>query len=134
MIIEPPDRATHDAQAEVRAEFDRYEQALVAGDVDSMDAQFWSSSDLVRFGIDDMQLGADEVAAWRRTQPPLPAGRTLSDTRITGFGPDVVVVTTCFEYPQRPIIGRQTQTWARLAEGWRIVSAHVSEVAHPDRA
>jgi hypothetical protein len=28
-----------------------------------------------------------------------------------------------------PVLGRQSQTWARLAEGWRVVAAHVSVMA-----
>jgi hypothetical protein len=38
------------------------------------------------------------------------------------------VVCTLFGYPGQQIEGRQTQVWVRFAEGWRIVSAHVSEV------
>jgi hypothetical protein len=28
-------------------------------------------------------------------------------------------------------IGRQSQTWMRTAEGWRVVAAHVSLIAKP---
>jgi hypothetical protein len=28
-------------------------------------------------------------------------------------------------------VGRQMQTWARCAEGWRIVAAHVSVIDEP---
>ena len=38
------------------------------------------------------------------------------------------VVTTLFGYPGGAVEGRQSQTWVRLPEGWRIVAAHVSEV------
>jgi hypothetical protein len=38
------------------------------------------------------------------------------------------VVTTLFDYPDRAVEGRQSQTWVRFAEGWRIVAAHVSEL------
>jgi hypothetical protein len=31
-------------------------------------------------------------------------------------------------------IGRQSQTWVRLAEGWRIVAAHVSAIDAPKGA
>ncbi|MGB7798727.1 MAG: AtzH-like domain-containing protein [Pseudonocardiaceae bacterium] len=37
-------------------------------------------------------------------------------------------MTTLFDYPHRPNEGRQTQVWVRFPEGWRIVSAHLSEV------
>jgi hypothetical protein len=83
----------------------------------------------VRFGVADSQAGYDEVARWRAAQSPLPPGRTLSGTQIVAFGQDVAVVTTTFCYPGRPAVGRQSQTWVRRPAGWRIVSAHVSEVA-----
>jgi hypothetical protein len=114
--------------AELTAIFAAYEQALVGNDSERLAGFFWDSERTVRFGIADHQLGADEVRQWRRTQRPLPPGRTLSETRVSTFGTDFGVVTTFFTYPDGRKLGRQTQTWARLAEGWRIVSAHVSEV------
>jgi hypothetical protein len=124
--------------AELTAIFAAYEQALVGNDSERLAGFFWDSERTVRFGIADHQLGADEVRQWRRAQRPLPPGRTLSGTRVSTFGTDFGVVTTFFTYPHGQAvadggargrkIGRQTQTWARLPEGWRIVSAHVSEV------
>ena len=38
------------------------------------------------------------------------------------------VVTTLFDYPDRAVEGRQSQTWVRFADGWRVVAAHVSEL------
>ncbi len=128
MVIRDAGDASAAAAAEVAVEFRRYEQALVRGDAEAMNAQFWSSPDVVRFGLSDMQVGSDALAQWRQSQPPLPPGRTLHDTRVTAVGADVVVVTTCFRYPGRAVLGRQSQTWAHLPEGWRIVSAHVSEI------
>jgi hypothetical protein len=113
---------------EVTEVFGRYEAALVADDVARMNGLFWHSPLVSRFGIADAQSGYAEVARWRAAQGPLPKGRTLSDTRIVALGKDVAVATTTFAYPGRPMIGRQTQVWARMAEGWRIASAHVSEI------
>ncbi len=39
------------------------------------------------------------------------------------------MVTTLFGYPDGAVEGRQSQTWVRFAPGWRVVAAHVSEVA-----
>lgn len=114
--------------AELTAIFAAYEQALVGNDSQRLAGFFWDSERTVRFGIADHQLGAGEVRRWRRAQRPLPPGRTLSETRVSTFGTDFGVVTTFFTYPNGQALGRQTQTWARLPEGWRIVSAHVSEV------
>jgi hypothetical protein len=115
--------------ADVAAEFAGYEEALVAGDVDRLAGYFWDDEEVVRFGIADHQAGARELRRWRATQPPLPPDRRLVDTRVTTFGTDFAVVTTRFSYPGSGAPGRQSQTWARLPGGWRIVSAHVSEPA-----
>jgi Protein of unknown function (DUF3225) len=117
-----------DVLAEVTAAFRRYEAALIAGDLDLLAELFWDSPKIVRFGIADAQWGAEELRAWRAAQPPLPPGRSLARTKITTFGQDTAVVTTLFRYPDRDTLGRQSQTWIRLADGWRIVSAHVSQI------
>ena len=119
--------------AEVRAAFARYEQALVDGDVAVLTELFWDDPRCVRYGVADRQHGAAEIAAWRRTHPSVPPGRRLSDTVVVAVDARTAVVSTLFGYPGADgsgaaVEGRQTQTWARLAEGWRIVAAHVSEV------
>jgi ketosteroid isomerase-like protein len=114
-----------EVRAQVAAQFDAYERALVADDAVAVAGFF--APDAVRFGIADQQVGAAEQLRWRRAQPPLPPGRRLHDTRILAYGTDVAVVTTLFDYPGDPVRGRQSQTWVRLPEGWRIVTAHVSE-------
>ena len=110
---------------EVAAAFEAYEAALVANDVDRIIGFF--ADDAVRFGVADQQSGRTEQERWRRAQPALPPGRRLKDTIIRGYGADVAIVTTLFGYPGRDVLGRQSQTWARLPGGWRIVHAHVSE-------
>ncbi|MGW3966015.1 oxalurate catabolism protein HpxZ [Amycolatopsis sp. NPDC005003] len=115
-------------RAEVSAAFERYEAALSAGDHAVLNESFWASPATVRFGIADHQQGIDELRAWRATQGPLD-GRATQNTLITTFGTDTAVVTTLFSYPGRPVVGRQSQTWVRMPAGWRIVSAHVSEIS-----
>ena len=116
-----------DVVAEVTAAFEAYERALVANDVDGILSFFAGRA--VRFGVADHQADIAEQARWRRAQTPLPAGRHLKDTVIQTYGTGTAVVTTLFGYPGRDILGRQSQTWVRLPEGWRIVTAHVSEPA-----
>lgn len=116
--------------AEVRAVFQRYEDALVAGNHVVLDGLFWASDATIRFGIADHQRGIAALRVWRASQGPL-LGRRLHDTVITTFGRDTAVATTMFRYPGRPVLGRQSQTWIRRPEGWRIVSAHVSEIPDP---
>lgn len=116
-----------DVIAEVTAAFEAYERALVGNDVEAMLGFFAGRA--LRFGIADQQAGLAEQRRWRERQPPLPAGRHLKDTEIHAYGVDAAVVTTLFGYPGSDVLGRQSQTWARLDEGWRIVHAHVSEPA-----
>jgi ketosteroid isomerase-like protein len=116
-----------DPTAEVAAAFDAYEQALVANDVPAVLAFF--AGDALRYGIADQQDGIEEQRRWRLAQPALPPGRRLKDTTVRAWSADTVTVTTLFGYPGADVLGRQSQTWVRLAEGWRIVHAHVSEPA-----
>ncbi|BCJ44887.1 hypothetical protein GCM10010168_17000 [Actinoplanes ianthinogenes] len=113
--------------AEVATAFEAYEQALVDNDVERVLGFFADRA--VRFGIADHQDGLDEQRRWRVAQDPLPPGRRLKETQIHTYGLSTAVVTTLFGYPGSDVPGRQTQAWARLPEGWRIITAHVSEPA-----
>ena len=117
--------------ADVRAAFERYEAALVAGDVATLNELFWNSPTSLRFGIADRQRGATEIHNWRRRHSEVPAGRRLRDTDVLAVDRRTAVVTALFDYPGQPIEGRQTQVWVHFPEGWRIVSAHVSAVPIP---
>ncbi|WP_018333478.1 AtzH-like domain-containing protein [Actinomycetospora chiangmaiensis] len=117
-----------DVAAEVAAVFARYERALREADVATLTELFWDDGRCVRYGVADRQQGAAEIAAWRAAHPGVPPGRRLSGTVVLPLGPDAAVVSTLFAYPDSPREGRQTQTWARTAAGWRIVAAHVSEI------
>lgn len=120
------DRA--DVVAEVRDAFVQYEAALVAQDLDALGKWFWSDPRVVRFGNRELLYGAEAIAQWRTRMPHVGDDRTLQNTVITAFGPDHAIVATEFFRPGGTTLGRQSQTWARLPEGWRIVHAHVSTV------
>lgn len=103
-----------------------YEQALMANDIGVLDAMFWASESVVRFGVGENLYGAAEVAEFRRNRPGGSPQRTVRRIEITTFGRDFAVAHVEFQRVGGDTIGRQSQTWAHLAEGWRIVSAHVS--------
>jgi hypothetical protein len=112
--------------AEVTAIFEAYEEALVANDTCRLGEAFWDSQLTVRYGVNECLYGAEEIAAWRNSAPRLPPGRVIGPTTVATFGRDVACVSTEFRYPDRPVIGRQSQSWVRFPEGWRVVAAHVS--------
>lgn len=115
-----------DIRAEVEAAFTRYETALVSNDVAVLDALFWASPQTIRYGPAESLYGRDEILAFRKARPAAGLDRTLRRTVITTFGTDTATANTEFTRPGTDRVGRQSQTWVRLPEGWRIVSAHVS--------
>jgi Protein of unknown function (DUF3225) len=119
-----------DVVAEVQAAFEAYERALVSNDVDALDAMFRDDPRTIRFGGTENLFGYGEIKAFRAARSPIGLARTLSKTVITAFGRDVAIASTLFDRVTMPgRVGRQTQTWVRFSEGWRVVAAHVSVIA-----
>lgn len=113
-------------RAEVRAAFDAYEAALVTNDVATLNALFWRDPRTVRFGPGDARYGHAAIAAFRAGRDTADLDRTLERVRITTFGADCAVALAEYRRTGSGRGGRQSQTWVRFAEGWRIVAAHVS--------
>ncbi|HSR81467.1 MAG TPA: oxalurate catabolism protein HpxZ, partial [Hyphomicrobiaceae bacterium] len=117
---------------EVREAFERYEQALVTNDVDTLNSLFHRDERTIRYGIQENLYGFEEVAAFRAARSPVGLNRTRCRTVITTYGRDLAVASTLFHRPSLAgKVGRQMQTWVRFADGWRIVAAHVSIIAAP---
>ena len=122
-----------DVVVEVTAAFARYEAALTGNDVATLDALFWDSAEVIRYGVNENLYGASEIAAFRAARPSVGLARSLSRTVITTFGRDFATASTLFHRGSAPgKIGRQMQSWARLPEGWRVVAAHVSLIPAPE--
>src|SRR5208282_3666204 len=113
--------------AEVRAEFDRYEEALGVNDVGTLNSMFRNDPRTIRYGGTENLYGYDEIEAFSVARSPVGLTRTISKTIISTYGRDNAVASTLFHRASVPgKIGRQMQTWVRFPEGWRIVAAHVS--------
>jgi hypothetical protein len=115
--------------AEVTAAFAAYEAALMANDVETLDALFWASPHTIRYGAGENLYGQDEILAFRKSRSGGAAQRVLTRTVITTFGTDYATANTEFVRAGGARVGRQSHAWARLPEGWRIVAAHVSLMA-----
>ena len=114
--------------AEVVALFHAYEAAFMSHDVAALNNYFWNDPALTRYGIADLQMGHSELAAFRAASPPPDFTRTLHNLRITTFGNHTAIAFTEFVRSDTPLRGRQSQTWVRFEDGWKIVAAHVSMV------
>lgn len=118
-----------DVLAEVTAQSDRYEAALVANDVDVLDALFWNSPHTLRYGATENLYGYDAIRAFRAARPSQGLARTVPRRVITTYGRDFATVNLEFERAASARPGRQSQTWLRTPDGWRVVAAHVSLMA-----
>ena len=120
MILNDPDIV-----AEVRLAFERYERALLANDAATLDAMFVHRDDTVRYGVNEVQYGIDEIRAFRAVQNPFI--RMLDRLVIVTYGSDVATASSLFYREDfAAAIGRQQQTWLRTDQGWCVAAAHVS--------
>ena len=111
---------------EVTAAFRSYETALTTNDVTALDALFWDSAYVIRYGATENLHGIDEIRAFRQARSSSNLDRSLHRTVITTFGRDFATANTEFTRHATDRIGRQSHAWARFADGWKIVAAHVS--------
>jgi ketosteroid isomerase-like protein len=112
--------------AEVTAAFEAYEAALMANDLDAMDGLFWEHGGTVRIGPGQNLYGIEAIREFRKARPGGSPQRKLLKVAITSFGTDFAIANAEFQRESAASPGRQSQTWVRFAEGWRVVSAHIS--------
>ena len=112
--------------AEVVAAFERYEDALVTNKVGVLDELFWDSPLTLRYGAGENLYGHEAIQAFRAGRPAVGLARELLRTVITTYGHDFATANCEFRRAGSERTGRQSQTWMRTPEGWRVVSAHVS--------
>jgi len=112
--------------AAVTAAFHAYEHALMANDIDALDALFWPSELTVRIGPGQNLYGIEAIQAFRIGRVGGSPPRSLLKTVITSFGTDFATANTEFQRVGASAPGRQSQTWVRFPQGWRVVSAHIS--------
>jgi hypothetical protein len=116
---------------EVTEVHERYERALSTNDLDVLDSLFWDSERTLRYGPNGTLLGHAAISAFRRARKIKGIERTVLNTLVTTFGRDFAVTNSESKRPGAAGKGRQSQTWVRMQEGWRIVSAHVSDEPMP---
>jgi len=112
--------------AEVSAAFDAYEVALMTNDIEAMDALFWHSPLTVRYGAGDAQYGIDEIREFRKARAGGSPQREVIRRSVTTFGSHFATTNIEFIREDSPAIGRQSQSWTKFSQGWRVVAAHVS--------
>ena len=124
-----PDIDDPEVVREVRAAFDRYDRGLEENDVAVLNDSFWEDGRTLRYGVAENLHGHAAIAGFRGSRTPEQhrmRARRLENTVITSFGKDFAVANTEYVLLSDGRRGRQSQTWVRMPEGWRVVAAHVS--------
>ncbi|RYM13832.1 oxalurate catabolism protein HpxZ [Sphingobium cupriresistens] len=115
--------------AEITAAFAEYERALMADDVPAMDALFHDAPTTNRYGVGEVLYGIEEIRAFRKGRGGSPQ-RKLGKVAITVYGANetgaFATADAEFFRENSDRRGRQTQSWVKFADGWKVVSAHVS--------
>lgn len=111
---------------EVRQSFLAYNKALDAGEAEALNGFFWNSPSTVRFAPTETLFGYDAISNFRSKQwKGGGVDRKVETLAVTVLGPDVGITNAVIASPDGRR-SRQSQTWARMPDGWRIISAHVS--------
>lgn len=120
--------------AELTAAFNEYEEALLSNRPEVLDRLFWRDARTVRYGVAENLYGHDVISAYRKRRAKQGGApqRTTVCTVITTYGHDFGTTNIEYQRTQSGKVGRQSQTWMRTVEGWRIVSAHVSLLVDKD--
>ena len=124
MTVDDPD-----VLAEFTAAFERYERALMANDVDTLDSLFRKSSSTVRYGVGENLYGYEEIERFRAERPGGSPQRRITRRSLSCYGTQFAAAHVEFKRDGSARIGRQTQAWIKDEAGWQVVSAHVSIMA-----
>jgi ketosteroid isomerase-like protein len=111
--------------AEVTQAFEAYERALMADDVAALDALFHAAPTTNRYGVGEVLYGIDAIRDFRKGRGGSPQ-RKLGRVAITVYGDAFATADAEFHREGSDRRGRQTQAWVKFANGWKVVSAHVS--------
>ncbi len=111
--------------AEVTQAFEAYERALMADDLPAMDALFHDAPTTNRFGVGEVLWGMEAIREFRKGRGGSPQ-RRLGQVVITVYGDGFATADAEFFREGSDRRGRQSQAWVKFADGWKVVSAHVS--------
>ena len=110
---------------EVKAAFYEYERALMEDDLEAMANLFRHAPETVRYGVGECLYGYEEIAAFRKGRGGSPQ-RDLGKVAISSYGDSMATANAEFFRDNTSARGRQSQTWVKFEDGWKVVSAHVS--------
>jgi len=97
----------------------------MADDIPAMDALFHDAPTTNRYGVGEVLYGIEAIRDFRKGRGGSPQ-RKLGRVAITVYGDSFATADAEFFRENADRRGRQTQAWVKFADGWKVVSAHVS--------
>lgn len=110
--------------ADLRAAFDAYEAAILANDLDALDAAFAPGADTMRGDAAGLLVGHDAISAFRGVRGGVPP-RTIERVEYRPLGDGVALLVSISRY-RGGGTGLQTQVWQLVDGRWLIAAAHVT--------
>ncbi|MDO8382309.1 MAG: DUF3225 domain-containing protein [Microbacterium sp.] len=104
--------------------FEAYERAIIANDLDALDAAFAPGDETMRGDAAGLLVGHDTISAFRGVRGGVPA-RTIERIEYRELAPDVALLVSISRYVGGGT-GLQTQVWQRFDDRWLITAAHVT--------
>jgi len=112
--------------AEITALHDAYERALAANDIPALNAFFWDSPHIVRYGVNEQLYSYAEIKGFRAGRATIDLRRELLKLVLTTYGRDFATASCEYKRLETGRRGRQMQTWMRVDGEWKVIAAHVS--------
>ncbi len=106
------------------AAFEKYEAAILANDLERLDAAFAPGPDTVRGDAAGLLVGRDAISAFRSARGGV-ATRVIERIEHRPMGVDAALLISVSRYVDGGT-GLQTQLWERVDGQWLITAAHVT--------
>lgn len=110
--------------ADLFTAFDEYERAILANDLDTLDASFAPGAETMRGDAAGLLVGHDAISAFRGVRGGVPP-RTIERVEYRPLAHDVALLVSISRYVGGGT-GLQTQVWQRIDGRWLITAAHVT--------
>lgn len=118
------DTFDHGIPDDLSRAFAEYERAILANDLDVLDASFSRRPGTMRGDHAGLLVGHDAISAFRSTRGGVPT-RSIERIEYRPLGADIALLVSVSRYAGGGT-GLQTQIWEREDDCWLIVSAHVT--------
>ena len=113
----------------LREAFEAYERAIVANDLDALDAFFAPGPDTLRGDTAGLLVGHDAISGFRSLRGGV-APRVIADIHYRPLGPDTALLMSVSQF-RGGGRGLQTQVWQQIDGQWLITAAHVTPRTPP---